>query len=123
MGYSGFKIHGWGGSDQSRNLDREIEMVHAVGERIGAEVDLMCDLACEYETFADALQVGEACDKQDFFWYEDPYRDGSISQHAHRRLSERLDTLILRLSTLAAWNLQSTSCGPIRSTTPGSPAR
>jgi L-alanine-DL-glutamate epimerase-like enolase superfamily enzyme len=95
-GFGGFKIHGWGGSDDWRDVDREVETVHAVGERVGDEMDLMLDPACEYETFADALEVGRACDEQGFFWYEDPYRDGGVSRHAHRRLSERLDTPILQ---------------------------
>jgi len=96
MGYSGFKIHGWGGSDASRDVDREVETVHAVGERVGDEMDLMLDPACEYETFGDALTVGRACDEEDFYWYEDPYRDGGISQHGHRKLAEKLDTPILQ---------------------------
>ncbi|MFC6941717.1 enolase C-terminal domain-like protein [Salinirubellus sp. GCM10025818] len=94
MGYPGFKIHGWGGHD--RDMDREVETVHAVGERVGEEMDLMLDPACEYETFADALDVGRACDEQDFFWYEDPFRDAGISQHAHRKLRQKLDTSILQ---------------------------
>lgn len=96
MGYQGFKMHGWGGSDESRDVQREIETVHALGERVGDEMDLMCDPACEYETFADALKVGRACDEADFFWYEDPYRDGGISQHGHRKLRQKLDTSILQ---------------------------
>jgi len=59
-------------------------------------MDLMLDPACEYETFGDALTAGRACDEQDFFWYEDPYRDTGTSQHAHRRLVERLDTPLLQ---------------------------
>ncbi|MEF8802404.1 MAG: enolase C-terminal domain-like protein [Halolamina sp.] len=94
MGYPGFKIHGWGGHD--RDMDREVETVHAVGERVGEEMDLMLDPACEYETFADALRVGRACDEQGFFWYEDPFRDAGISQHAHRKLRQKLDTSILQ---------------------------
>jgi L-alanine-DL-glutamate epimerase-like enolase superfamily enzyme len=96
MGYPGFKIHGWGDHTGSRNIQREIETVHAVGERVGDEMDLMLDPACEYETFGDALKVGRACDEQQFFWYEDPYRDGGISQHGHRKLRERLETPILQ---------------------------
>lgn len=96
MGYGGFKIHGWGGSEASRNIDREIAAIRAVGDRVGDEMDLMCDPACEYETFADALKVGRACDAADFFWYEDPYRDGGLSQHGHRKLSQKLDTSILQ---------------------------
>jgi len=96
MGYQGFKIHGWGGSDESRDIEREVETVRAVGERVGDEMDLMCDPACEYETFADALKVGKACDEAGYYWYEDPYRDGGISQHAHRKLSEQLETPLLQ---------------------------
>jgi len=96
MGYGGFKIHGWGGSDASRDVDREVATVRAVGERVGDRMDLMMDPACEYETFADALRVGRACDDQEYFWYEDPYRDGGISQHAHRKLAETLETPLLQ---------------------------
>ncbi|AUV80360.1 mandelate racemase [Salinigranum rubrum] len=95
-GYPGFKIHGWGGSDEARQVEREVETVHAVGERVGSEMDLMVDPACELETFADALKVGKACDEQDFFWYEDPYRDGGVSQHGHAKLRELIDTPLLQ---------------------------
>jgi len=96
LGYPGFKIHGWGGSPEARDLDREIATVHAVGERVGDEIDLMHDPACELETFGDALELGRALDDQDFFWYEDPYRDGGLSMHAHRKLRQSLDTPILQ---------------------------
>jgi L-alanine-DL-glutamate epimerase-like enolase superfamily enzyme len=96
MGYPGFKIHGWGGSDASRDVDREVATVRAVGERVGGEMDLMCDPACEYETFADALKVGRACDEYGYFWYEDPYRDGGTSRHAHAKLRELIDTPLLQ---------------------------
>jgi L-alanine-DL-glutamate epimerase-like enolase superfamily enzyme len=96
MGYPAFKIHGWGGSDHDRDIDREVATVHAVGEHVGDEMDLMLDPACEYETFADALEVGKACDEQAFFWYEDAYRDGGISQQGHRKLRDHLDTPLLQ---------------------------
>jgi L-alanine-DL-glutamate epimerase-like enolase superfamily enzyme len=96
MGYPGFKIHGWGGSDGARDVDRELATVEAVGERVGDRMDLMLDPASEYETFADALAVGRACDEQGFFWYEDPYRDTGISQHAHRKLRQLIDTPLLQ---------------------------
>lgn len=95
MGYSGFKIHGWGGSDERRDVDREVDTVHAVGERV-PDMDLMIDPACELETFGDALKVGRACDDEEFLWYEDPFRDGGISQHAHRKLRQQLDTPLLQ---------------------------
>ena len=96
LGYPGYKIHSWGGSDENRDVDREIATVHEVGARVGEQMNLMLDPACEYETFVDALQVGRALDEQGFYWYEDPYRDGGISQHAHGRLCEKLDTPILQ---------------------------
>ena len=107
MGYTGFKIHGWGGGDEQRELQREIDAVHAVGERVGDEMDLMHDPACELETFADALKLGEALDEQGFFWYEDPYRDGGISMHAHRKLSQRLDTPVLQTEHVRGLELKS----------------
>ncbi len=94
MGYPAFKIHGWSGDEV--DIDREVETVLAVGERVGEEMDLMLDPGCSYETFADAVKVGRACDEAGFFWYEDPYSDGGISQHAHRKLRELIDTPLLQ---------------------------
>jgi L-alanine-DL-glutamate epimerase-like enolase superfamily enzyme len=59
-------------------------------------MDLMLDPACNPATFADALKIGKACDEAEFLWYEDPYRDGGVSQHAHRKLREMLDMPILQ---------------------------
>ena len=106
-GFDGFKIHGWGGGDDTRDLRREIEAVRAVGERVGSEMDLMHDPACELETFADALKLGRALDEQGFFWYEDPFRDGGISQHAHRKLGEKLDTPILQTEHIRGLEVKS----------------
>ena len=94
-GYGGFKLHVWE-SDEWGDIDREVETVHTVGDRVGDEMDLMLDPACQYETWADALRVGKACDEHDFFWYEDPYRDAGTSQHGHRRLKDNMDTPILQ---------------------------
>jgi L-alanine-DL-glutamate epimerase-like enolase superfamily enzyme len=94
MGYPAFKIHVWGG--EWRDTEEVVDVVHAVGERVGDEMDLMCDPACHIETWGDALEVGKACDEHDYYWYEDPYRDGGISQHAHRKLRQKLDTPILQ---------------------------
>jgi L-alanine-DL-glutamate epimerase-like enolase superfamily enzyme len=91
MGYPAFKIHGWGNAP----IAQEIATVHAVGERVGDRIDLMLDPACEYITFGGALKVGWACDEQKFFWYEDPYRDGGISQFAHRKLRQLIKTPLL----------------------------
>jgi L-alanine-DL-glutamate epimerase-like enolase superfamily enzyme len=107
MGYGGFKIHGWGGGDDQRSLDRELEAVHAVGAAVGDDMDLMHDPACELETFADALELGRALDEEEFFWYEDPFRDAGISQHAHRKLSRKLDTPILQTEHVRGLEMKS----------------
>ena len=91
MGYPAFKIHGWGNAP----VAKEVANVLAVGERVGDKMDLMIDPACELETFGDALKVGLACDEADFFWYEDPFKDGGISIYAHRKLRQMIKTPIL----------------------------
>ena len=92
LGYRAFKIHGWGDAP----IQREIDNVHAVGQRVGDKMRLMIDPACEYETWAEALLIGRACDEQKFFWLEDPYKDGGVSSFAHRKLRELIKTPILQ---------------------------
>jgi L-alanine-DL-glutamate epimerase-like enolase superfamily enzyme len=92
LGYRAFKIHGWGNAP----IAREVANVHEVGKRVGDKMDLMIDPACEYETWGEALRVGRACDAQNFFWLEDPYKDGGVSIFAHRKLRELLKTPILQ---------------------------
>jgi len=92
MGYNAFKIHGWGDGP----ISREIANVLGVREAVGPEIALMIDPACEYENFAETLAVGRACDEADFFWFEDPYKDGGVSQFAHRKLRGMIKTPILQ---------------------------
>jgi L-alanine-DL-glutamate epimerase-like enolase superfamily enzyme len=92
MGYPAFKIHGWGQS----LTDLEVRNIHAVGKRVGGKMDLMLDPACELDTFADALKVGWACDEERFFWLEDAYKDGGISQFSHRKLRQLIKTPLLQ---------------------------
>ena len=91
-GYPAFKIHGWG--DSLVNL--EIANIHAVGKRVRDRMDLMLDPACELNTFGDAVKVGWACDDERFFWLEDPYKDGGISQFGHRKLRQIIRTPLLQ---------------------------
>jgi L-alanine-DL-glutamate epimerase-like enolase superfamily enzyme len=91
MGYPAFKIHGWGIGP----VQREVDNVLAVRKAVGDQMDLMLDPACELRTFADAVKVGHACDDARFYWYEDPFRDGGISQYAHRKLRQLIRTPLL----------------------------
>lgn len=95
LGYPAFKIHGWGNGTRPGAIAREVATVLQTREAVGPEMDLMIDPACEYETFADALKVGRACDEAQFFWYEDPYKDGGTSAFAHRKLRQMITTPLL----------------------------
>lgn len=91
MGYRGFKVHGW----IDGNVEEEEATILLLGQQFRGRMDLMYDAASHLRTFADALRIGRACDKAGFYWYEDPYRDTGISQHAHRKLRQMIKTPLL----------------------------
>jgi L-alanine-DL-glutamate epimerase-like enolase superfamily enzyme len=90
-GFAGFKIHGWNDGD----VRREVRNVLGVREKVGDDWLLMVDPACQLRTWIDALTLGRACDEAGCFWYEDPYRDASVSAYGHQRLREKLATPLL----------------------------
>ena len=92
MGYKAFKIHPFVWPDVQTHIDA----VLALGDRVGGKMDLMLDSFNWYQTFADALKVGRACDEAGFFWWEDPYQDGGVSQFAHRKLRQMVQTPMLQ---------------------------
>ena len=91
IGYRAFKMHGW----TDGGTERDVAAIRLLGRRVGDRMALMHDSACHLKTFGDAVVVGRACDEAGFFWYEDPYSDGGLSAHAHRRLREMIRTPIL----------------------------
>ena len=91
LGYPAFKIHGWVGGP----IDREVAAVLAIREAVGADMDLMLDPAGAFNTFDDVLRVGRACDQASYFWYEDAFRGGGISQFAHSKLRDFIKTPLL----------------------------
>jgi L-alanine-DL-glutamate epimerase-like enolase superfamily enzyme len=92
MGYRGFKMHPMAWPD----VRTHVEAVLAIGKRVGGRMDMMIDPYCLYQTFADALKVGRACDEAGFFWLEDPYSDGGVTPFSHKRLREMLKTPLLQ---------------------------
>jgi L-alanine-DL-glutamate epimerase-like enolase superfamily enzyme len=92
MGYRAFKIHGWNDGNAREEAENVLHVAKAVGDRM----TLMLDPACELRTFADALYVGRACDEGNYFWYEDPFRDGGVSAFAHRKLRGMIKTPLLQ---------------------------
>ena len=93
MGFQGFKIHPWA----KAHVKDQIAIVEAVGKRVGGKMDLMMDASCWVTKFGDAVKLGWACDEYNFFWYEDPFMDGGVSVHAHRKLRELIKTPLLQL--------------------------
>ncbi len=93
MGFQGFKIHPWA----KARVNDQIAIVEAVGKRVGGKMDLMMDASCWVTKFGDAVKLGWACDEYNFFWYEDPFMDGGVSVHAHRKLRELIKTPLLQL--------------------------
>ncbi|KNC91812.1 enolase C-terminal domain-like protein [Trabulsiella odontotermitis] len=91
MGYRAFKHHGWFDGDARK----EASLILALGETVGDKMKLMYDAASDLKTFADALYVGRACDDANFFWYEDPYRDNSLSAFSHKKLRSMIKTPLL----------------------------
>ena len=94
MGYKAFKVHGWGLA--RNNIEREVETVLKLGDKFRGKLDLLIDPACELKNFGDALKVGYACDEAGFFWLEDPFLDGGVSQFAHRKLRQMIKTPLLQ---------------------------
>jgi L-alanine-DL-glutamate epimerase-like enolase superfamily enzyme len=98
MGYPAFKIHPWGHDPNESNatyMRREVANVLEARKRVGPDMDLIIDPACEYDTWAETLKVGRACDEARFFWYEDPCKDGGISGFFHRTLRQHITTPLL----------------------------
>ena len=91
FGYQAFKSHPWIGGP----VEREVAAVLAMRQAVGDDMDLMLDPAGAYNTFDDVLKVGRACDEARFFWLEDPFRGGGISQFAHRKLRDFIKTPLL----------------------------
>jgi len=90
-GFVAFKHHGWFDGDAKV----EATLIRKLREGAGDEMVLMYDGASDLRTFADALYVGKACDDANYFWYEDPYRDNSVSAYAHKKLRSMIKTPLL----------------------------
>jgi L-alanine-DL-glutamate epimerase-like enolase superfamily enzyme len=92
LGYPAFKIHPVAEGD----VDLDCDTVLAVRKAVGDRMALMLDPACAYNTFGEAVRVGLACDEARYFWYEDPFKDGGISQFAHKKLRQLIRTPLLQ---------------------------
>ena len=90
-GYPAFKIHGWIGAP----ITREVAAVLAIRDAVGDDMDIMLDPAGAFGTFDDVLKVGRACDEAQYFWYEDAFRGGGVSQFVHAKMRQFIKTPLL----------------------------
>ena len=81
-GFTAIKIHGFG------DAKKDIELCQAMRDEF-PNIDLMLDSLCAY-TRKEALEVGRAIDKLDFYWYEDPMREEDVE--GWKNLRRRIDT-------------------------------
>ncbi len=73
-----------------------VKAILAIGDHVGGKMDMMVDPYNLFETFADTLKVGLACDEAGFFWLEDPQSDGGVTPFSHARLREMIKTPLLQ---------------------------
>lgn len=90
-GFAGFKIHGWHDGDTRR----EAATLRAVRRAVGDRIDVMYDPGCQLRTHLDALKLGHVCDEIGALWYEDPYRDSSVSLTGSKILREKIRTPLM----------------------------
>ena len=89
-GYTAFKLHTWF-PPVGQDADRDIAACRAVRERVGDEMELMLDGSPHYDRL-DARKIGKALEELDFYWYEEPMHEHSMS--AYQWLREEVDVPI-----------------------------
>ncbi|GAA4993075.1 enolase C-terminal domain-like protein [Actinopolymorpha pittospori] len=98
QGYPAYKIHPYyywdpetGQSVPARpsHTRWDIEASQAVRDAVGPDVVLMFDPWGTYHTYEDALTVGRALEKLDFYWYEHPMPEHRVEPYV--RLCRELD--------------------------------
>ncbi len=78
-GYTAIKLHTWMpplGPDPKR----DVAACRAVRDRVGPDVRLMLDCYHDYSR-TDALYIGRALEELDFYWFEEPMNEHSMSSY------------------------------------------
>jgi L-alanine-DL-glutamate epimerase-like enolase superfamily enzyme len=91
LGYRGYKVHGW----TDGTTHRDIETILGLGKKFEGKMALMHDSGCMFQTWGDAVKVGQACDEAGFFWYEDPYSDEGQAAFAYQKMRSMVKTPLL----------------------------
>jgi L-alanine-DL-glutamate epimerase-like enolase superfamily enzyme len=96
-GWRGFKMHSWNDGDRNEEAENVLHM----RDSLGAEVDLMLDPACVFDSLSDAIYVGRACSEAAFRWIEDPLRPIGLGAYQHKKLREAISIPVLQTEHVA----------------------
>jgi L-alanine-DL-glutamate epimerase-like enolase superfamily enzyme len=86
MGWTAYKIHPHG------DPVKDVEICRTVREAVGSSMVLMLDAMWAYG-YEEALRVGRAIEKLDYFWYEDPLEEEDV--YGYVKLRNKLDIPII----------------------------
>ena len=78
-GYTAVKLHTWM-PPLGPEPRRDVAACRAVRDRVGPGVRLMLDCYHDYSR-ADALYIGRALEELDFYWFEEPMNEHSVSSY------------------------------------------
>jgi L-alanine-DL-glutamate epimerase-like enolase superfamily enzyme len=90
-GYLGYKFHAYHG------LEADLELFREVREAVGPEMYLMQDAVHTY-TYPEAVRVGRALERLNFFWLEEPLRDNDL--YGLARLCRELEIPVATTETI-----------------------
>jgi len=112
MGYTAFKLHTWM-SPLGPDPKHDVAACRAVRERVGPDMRLMLDCHHDYSR-EDALYIGRALEELDYYWFEEPMNEHSISSYVW--LTEQLSIPVMgpetaegKMYTRAEWILRGAS--------------
>ena len=89
-GFKAIKLHAWGDARRDAKLCQDLR------HHVGPDIALMYDGSAGFNPY-ESLYLGRALEEADYYWYEEPMREFSIS--AYRRLAEDLDIPVLAAET------------------------
>ena len=99
QGYRAIKLHTWMPPvPGAPSVALDIAACTAVREAVGPGIDLMLD-ANHWYSRTEALKLGRALQELDYYWFEEPMEEASIS--SYRWLADQLDIPVIGPET--AW--------------------
>ena len=97
LGYGSIKLHAWG------DAKRDARLCQDVRDHVGADVPLMYDGSAGFD-LPDAIYLGRALEEADYFWYEEPMREFSITAYKQLGQMVRVPLLVAETSDGAHMN-------------------